>query len=162
MVVTFSYLAVYSDFKDLISQILLEVLMMSSQSNIHNPFASLTATSQPIAAAKSPNHRLTLVQPPSQGDSPIGPSAGSFGASSLSRQVPGTFTQCCVLLWLTFHRQREALSWLRFHFSLYCDWSVVSVLVWVCFDHTCFKVLLPNYFCHWSSCQYYPQSIWVW
>lgn len=88
MVVTFSYLAVYSDFKDLISQILLEVLMMSSQSNIHNPFASLTATSQPIAAAKSPDHRLTLVQPPSQGDSPIGPSAGSFGASSLSRQVP--------------------------------------------------------------------------
>ncbi|XP_037540843.1 ubiquitin conjugation factor E4 B isoform X3 [Nematolebias whitei] len=75
---------VYTDFKDLISQILLEVLMMSSQSNIHNPFASLTATSQPIAAAKSPNHHLTLVQPPSQGDSPVGPSAGSFGASSLS------------------------------------------------------------------------------
>ncbi|XP_017273315.1 ubiquitin conjugation factor E4 B isoform X2 [Kryptolebias marmoratus] len=75
---------VYSDFKDFISQILMEVLMMSSQSNIHNPFASLTATSQPIAAAKSSDHRLTLVQPPSQGDSPMGPSAGSFGASSLS------------------------------------------------------------------------------
>uniref|UniRef100_A0A1A7YJG2 Ubiquitin conjugation factor E4 B n=1 Tax=Iconisemion striatum TaxID=60296 RepID=A0A1A7YJG2_9TELE len=75
---------VYSDFKDLISQILVEVLMMSSQSNIHNPFASLTATSQPIATAKSPDHRLTLVQPSSQGGSPMGPGAGSFGASSLS------------------------------------------------------------------------------
>uniref|UniRef100_A0A672ZJZ5 Ubiquitin conjugation factor E4 B n=1 Tax=Sphaeramia orbicularis TaxID=375764 RepID=A0A672ZJZ5_9TELE len=79
---------VYSDFKDLIGQILMEVLMMSTQSRVHNPFASLTATSQPIAAAKSPDHRLTLVQPSSQGGSPMGPSAGSFGASSLSRQVP--------------------------------------------------------------------------
>ncbi|KAM9752040.1 ubiquitin conjugation factor E4 B isoform 2-T2 [Menidia menidia] len=75
---------VHSDFKDLISQILMEVLMMSSQSHVHNPFASLTATSQPIAAAKSPDHRLTLVQPSSQGGSPMGPNAGSFGASSLS------------------------------------------------------------------------------
>uniref|UniRef100_A0A8C6MMH5 Ubiquitin conjugation factor E4 B n=1 Tax=Nothobranchius furzeri TaxID=105023 RepID=A0A8C6MMH5_NOTFU len=75
---------VYSDFKDLISQILVEVLMMSSQSNVHNPFASLTATSQPIATAKSPDHRLTLVQLSSQGGSPMGPSAGSFGASSLT------------------------------------------------------------------------------
>uniref|UniRef100_A0A672ICS7 Ubiquitin conjugation factor E4 B n=1 Tax=Salarias fasciatus TaxID=181472 RepID=A0A672ICS7_SALFA len=74
----------YSDFKDLIGQILMEVLMMSTQSRVHNPFASLTATSQPIAAAKSPDHRLTLVQPSSQGGSPMGPSAGSFGASSLS------------------------------------------------------------------------------
>lgn len=79
---------VYSDFKDLIGQILMEVLMMSTQSRVHNPFASLTATSQPIAAAKSPDHHLTLVQPSSQGGSPMGPSAGSFGASSLSRQVP--------------------------------------------------------------------------
>jgi len=78
---------VYSDFKDLIGQILMEVLMMSSHSRVQNPFASLTATSQPIAAAKSPDHRLTLVQPSSQGGSPMGPSAGSFGASSLSRQV---------------------------------------------------------------------------
>lgn len=75
---------VYSDFKDLIGQILMEVLMMSTQSRIHNPFASLTATSQPIAAAKSPDHRLTLVQPSSQGSSPMAPCAGSFGASSLS------------------------------------------------------------------------------
>lgn len=79
---------VYSDFKDLIGQILMEVLMMSTPSRVHNPFASLTATSQPIAAAKSPDHRLTLVQPSSLGGSPMGPSAGSFGASSLSRQVP--------------------------------------------------------------------------
>uniref|UniRef100_A0A8D3B6B7 Ubiquitin conjugation factor E4 B n=1 Tax=Scophthalmus maximus TaxID=52904 RepID=A0A8D3B6B7_SCOMX len=78
----------YSDFKDLIGQILMEVLMMSTQSRVHNPFASLTATSQPIAAAKSPDHRLTLVHPSSQGGSPMGPGAGSFGASSLSRQVP--------------------------------------------------------------------------
>ncbi|KAI9530903.1 Ubiquitin conjugation factor E4 B [Dissostichus eleginoides] len=75
---------VYSDFKDLIGQILMEVLMMSSHSRVQNPFASLTATSQPISAAKSPDHRLTLVQPSSQGGSPMGPSAGSFGASSLS------------------------------------------------------------------------------
>ncbi|KAF7667307.1 hypothetical protein LDENG_00066140 [Lucifuga dentata] len=75
---------VYSDFKDLIGQILMEVLMMSTQSRVYNPFASLTATSQPITAAKSPDHRLTLVQPSSQGGSPMAPSAGSFGASSLS------------------------------------------------------------------------------
>ncbi|XP_054633007.1 ubiquitin conjugation factor E4 B isoform X3 [Dunckerocampus dactyliophorus] len=75
---------VYSDFKDLISQILMEVLMMSTQSPLHNPFASLTATSQPIAAAKSPDRHLTLVQPSSQGGSPMGPGTGSFGASSLS------------------------------------------------------------------------------
>lgn len=86
-IVFFSRL-VYSDFKDLIGQILMEVLMMSTQSRVNNPFASLTATSQPIAAAKSPDHRLTLVQPSSQGGSPMGPGAGSFGASSLSRQVP--------------------------------------------------------------------------
>ncbi|XP_071203119.1 ubiquitin conjugation factor E4 B-like isoform X2 [Salvelinus alpinus] len=75
---------VYSDFKDLIGQILMEVLMMSTMSHIHNPFGSLTATSQPIAAAKSPDHHLTLVQPSSQGGSPMATSAGSFGASSLS------------------------------------------------------------------------------
>ncbi|XP_053704272.1 ubiquitin conjugation factor E4 B isoform X2 [Synchiropus splendidus] len=74
---------VYSDFKDLIGQILMEVLL-STQSRVHNPFASLTATSQPITAAKAPEHRLTLVQPPSQSGSPMGPGAGSFGASSLS------------------------------------------------------------------------------
>ncbi|XP_031659498.1 ubiquitin conjugation factor E4 B-like isoform X2 [Oncorhynchus kisutch] len=75
---------VYSDFKDLIGQILMEVLMMSSMSHIHNPFASLTATSQPIAAAKSPDRHLTLVQPSSQGGSPMATCASSFGASSLS------------------------------------------------------------------------------
>ncbi|XP_045063053.1 ubiquitin conjugation factor E4 B isoform X3 [Coregonus clupeaformis] len=75
---------VFSDFKDLIGQILMEVLLMSTQSHVHNPFASLTATSQPIAAAKSLDHHLTLVQPSSQGGSPMAPCAGSFGASSLS------------------------------------------------------------------------------
>lgn len=80
--------AVYSDFKDLIGQILMEVLMMSTHSRIHNPFASLTATSEPIAAARSPDHRVTLAQPSSHGGSPMGPGSGSFGASSLSRQVP--------------------------------------------------------------------------
>ncbi|CAB1329719.1 unnamed protein product [Coregonus sp. 'balchen'] len=74
---------VFSDFKDLIGQILMEVLLMSTQSHVHNPFASLTATSQPIAAAKSLDHHLTLVQPSSQGGSPMAPCAGSFGASSL-------------------------------------------------------------------------------
>uniref|UniRef100_A0A8C8C7X8 Ubiquitin conjugation factor E4 B n=1 Tax=Oncorhynchus tshawytscha TaxID=74940 RepID=A0A8C8C7X8_ONCTS len=75
---------VYPDFKDLIGQILMEVLMMSSMSHIHNPFASLTATSQPIAAAKSADRHLTLVQPSSQGGSPMATCASSFGASSLS------------------------------------------------------------------------------
>ncbi|KAJ3586663.1 hypothetical protein NHX12_013059 [Muraenolepis orangiensis] len=79
---------VYSDFKDLIGQILMESLLLSRQSRVHNPFSSLTATSQPIAAAKSPDHRLTLIPPSSQGSSPMAPCAGSFGASSLSRQVP--------------------------------------------------------------------------
>ncbi|KAJ8016600.1 hypothetical protein DPEC_G00008920 [Dallia pectoralis] len=75
---------VYSDFKDLIGQILMEVLRMPSHSHVNNPFASLTATSQPITAAKTSDHHLTLVQPSSQGSSPMAPSAGSFGSSSLS------------------------------------------------------------------------------
>uniref|UniRef100_H3DCI3 Ubiquitin conjugation factor E4 B n=1 Tax=Tetraodon nigroviridis TaxID=99883 RepID=H3DCI3_TETNG len=76
--------AVFSDFKDLIGQILMEVLMMSTHLRIHNPFASLTATSEPIATARSPDHRMTLAQPSSHGGSPMGPGLGSFGASSLS------------------------------------------------------------------------------
>lgn len=75
---------VFSDFKDLIGQILMEVLTMSTQSRVHNPFASLTATSRPIAAAKSPDRRLTLVPPPNQDGSPMTPCAESLGASSLS------------------------------------------------------------------------------
>ncbi|XP_056128765.1 ubiquitin conjugation factor E4 B [Lampris incognitus] len=75
---------VYADFKDLIGQILMEVLMMSTQSRDHNPFASLTATSQPISAAKSNDNHLILMQPSSQASSPMAPCAGSFGASSLS------------------------------------------------------------------------------
>lgn len=75
---------VYSDFKDLIGQILMEALMMSTRTRDCNPFASLTATSQPITAARSPNRHLTLVPPSSQSDSPMMPCAGSFGASSLS------------------------------------------------------------------------------
>ncbi|KAG9353174.1 hypothetical protein JZ751_017750 [Albula glossodonta] len=81
---------VYADFKDLIGQILMEVLMMSTQSRDDNPFASLTATSQPITAAKSPDRHLTLVPPSSQGSSPMFASGGSFGASSLSRQALST------------------------------------------------------------------------
>ncbi|XP_067302049.1 ubiquitin conjugation factor E4 B isoform X2 [Pseudorasbora parva] len=75
---------VYSDFKDLIGQILMEALMMSTRSRDCNPFASLTATSQPITAARSPDHHLTLIPPSSQSGSPMIPCAGSFGASSLS------------------------------------------------------------------------------
>ncbi|XP_036802671.1 ubiquitin conjugation factor E4 B isoform X3 [Oncorhynchus mykiss] len=89
---------VYSDFKDLIGQILMEVLMMSSMSHIHNPFASLTATSQPIAAAKSPDRHLTLVQLSSQGGSPMATCASSFGASSLSSlgvSAEGIDSQSC-------------------------------------------------------------------
>ncbi|XP_033898584.2 ubiquitin conjugation factor E4 B-like isoform X3 [Acipenser ruthenus] len=77
--------AVCSDFKDLIGQILMEVLMMSTQAREDNPFASLTATSQPIAAAaKSPDRHLVLNPSSSQGTSPMLTNLGSFGASSLS------------------------------------------------------------------------------
>ncbi|XP_058858586.1 ubiquitin conjugation factor E4 B-like isoform X1 [Acipenser ruthenus] len=77
--------AVCSDFKDLIGQILMEVLMMSTQAREDNPFASLTATSQPIAAAaKSPERHLVLNPSSSQGTSPMLTNVGSFGASSLS------------------------------------------------------------------------------
>ncbi|XP_028016797.2 ubiquitin conjugation factor E4 B isoform X2 [Eptesicus fuscus] len=76
---------VFSDFKDLIGQILMEVLMMSTQTRDENPFASLTATSQPIAAAaRSPDRNLTLNTGSGPGTSPMFCSVGSFGASSLS------------------------------------------------------------------------------
>ncbi|XP_039611579.1 ubiquitin conjugation factor E4 B isoform X2 [Polypterus senegalus] len=76
---------VYCDFKDLIGQILMEVLMMSTQSRDNNPFASLTATSQPIAAlAKSPDRHLVLNPLSSQGSSPVFSNPGLIGASSLS------------------------------------------------------------------------------
>nr|XP_056721613.1 ubiquitin conjugation factor E4 B [Euleptes europaea] len=76
---------VFSDFKDLIGQILMEVLMMSTQSREENPFASLTATSQPIAAAaRSPDRNLVLNAGSNPGTSPIFCNVGSFGSSSLS------------------------------------------------------------------------------
>nr|XP_033777401.1 ubiquitin conjugation factor E4 B isoform X1 [Geotrypetes seraphini] len=76
---------VFSSFKDLISQILMEVLMMSTQSRDENPFSSLTATSQPIAATvRSGDRTLTLNPASSLGTSPMLCNVGSFGASSLS------------------------------------------------------------------------------
>ncbi|XP_027643218.1 ubiquitin conjugation factor E4 B isoform X2 [Falco biarmicus] len=76
---------VFSDFKDLIGQILMEVLMMSTQSRDENPFASLTATSQPIAAAaRSPDRSLMLNMGSNPGNSPVFCNVGSFGSSSLS------------------------------------------------------------------------------
>uniref|UniRef100_A0A2K6FQK0 Ubiquitin conjugation factor E4 n=1 Tax=Propithecus coquereli TaxID=379532 RepID=A0A2K6FQK0_PROCO len=76
---------VFSDFKDLVGQILMEVLMMSTQTRDENPFASLTATSQPIAAAaRSPDRNLILNTGSNPGTSPMFCSVGSFGASSLS------------------------------------------------------------------------------
>ncbi|XP_064137329.1 ubiquitin conjugation factor E4 B isoform X4 [Loxodonta africana] len=76
---------VFSDFKDLIGQILMEVLMMSTQTRDENPFASLTATSQPIAAAaRSPDRNLMLNTGSNPGTSPMFCSVGSFSASSLS------------------------------------------------------------------------------
>ncbi|XP_018408132.1 PREDICTED: ubiquitin conjugation factor E4 B isoform X3 [Nanorana parkeri] len=75
---------VYSNFKDLIGQILMEVLMMSTQSKDDNPFASLTATSQPIATTRLPERTLTLNSATSLGTSPMLCNTGSFGASTLS------------------------------------------------------------------------------
>ncbi|KAG8434802.1 hypothetical protein GDO86_012957 [Hymenochirus boettgeri] len=43
---------VYSNFKDLIGQILMEVLMMYTHSKVDNPFLSLTATSNPISVTQ--------------------------------------------------------------------------------------------------------------
>uniref|UniRef100_A0A8C0IXQ2 Ubiquitin conjugation factor E4 B n=1 Tax=Chelonoidis abingdonii TaxID=106734 RepID=A0A8C0IXQ2_CHEAB len=76
---------VFSDFKDLIGQILMEVLMMSTHSRDENPFASLTATSQPIAAAaRSPDRNLIPNTGSNPGTSPLFCNVGSFGSSSLS------------------------------------------------------------------------------
>ncbi|XP_032904000.1 ubiquitin conjugation factor E4 B isoform X6 [Amblyraja radiata] len=84
---------VFTDWKDLIGQILMEVLMLSTQMPEDNPFASLTATSQPIAAAaRSPDRSLPLIPLSSQGTSPMFCSPGSFGASSLSSV--GTIGTC--------------------------------------------------------------------
>ncbi|XP_073459642.1 ubiquitin conjugation factor E4 B [Aquarana catesbeiana] len=75
---------VFSNFKDLIGQILMEVLMMSTQSKDDNPFASLTATSQPIATTRLPERTLTLNSGSSLGTSPMFCNTGSFGAGSIS------------------------------------------------------------------------------
>ncbi|XP_072283184.1 ubiquitin conjugation factor E4 B isoform X3 [Pyxicephalus adspersus] len=81
---------VFSNFKDLIGQILMEVLMMSTQSKDDNPFASLTATSQPIATTRLPEKTLTLNSGSSLGTSPMFCSSGSFGASSVSSGTSST------------------------------------------------------------------------
>ncbi|XP_071623443.1 ubiquitin conjugation factor E4 B isoform X4 [Heliangelus exortis] len=84
---------VFSDFKDLIGQILMEVLMMSTQSRDENPFASLTATSQPIAAAaRSPDRSLILNMGSNPGSSPMFCNVGSFGSSSLSSIYENPFS----------------------------------------------------------------------
>ncbi|XP_062449385.1 ubiquitin conjugation factor E4 B isoform X4 [Rhea pennata] len=84
---------VFSDFKDLIGQILMEVLMMSTQSRDENPFASLTATSQPIAAAaRSPDRSLILNTGSNPGTSPMFCNVGSFGSSSLSSIYDNPFS----------------------------------------------------------------------
>ncbi|XP_013929707.1 PREDICTED: ubiquitin conjugation factor E4 B-like, partial [Thamnophis sirtalis] len=63
----------------------MEVLMMSTHSREENPFASLTATSQPIAAAaRSPDRNLVLNTGSNPGTSPVFCNVGSFGSSSLS------------------------------------------------------------------------------
>ncbi|OBS75452.1 hypothetical protein A6R68_13979 [Neotoma lepida] len=84
---------VFSDFKDLIGQILMEVLMMSTQTRDENPFASLTATSQPIAtAARSPDRNLMLNTGSNSGTSPMFCNLGSFSASSLSSMYDNPFS----------------------------------------------------------------------
>ncbi|XP_075459667.1 ubiquitin conjugation factor E4 B isoform X2 [Ascaphus truei] len=75
---------VYSNFKDLIGQILMEVLMMSTQSKDDNPFASLTATSQPIATTRIPDRSLMLNSASNPGTSPMFCNSGTFSAGSVS------------------------------------------------------------------------------
>ncbi|XP_040286717.1 ubiquitin conjugation factor E4 B isoform X1 [Bufo bufo] len=81
---------VYSNFKDLIGQILMEVLMMSTQSKDDNPFASLTATSQPIATTRAPEKTLLLNSGSTPGTSPMFCNSGSLGASPLSSGTSST------------------------------------------------------------------------
>ncbi|XP_040182344.1 ubiquitin conjugation factor E4 B isoform X1 [Rana temporaria] len=81
---------VFSNFKDLIGQILMEVLMMSTQSKDDNPFASLTATSQPIATTRLPERTLTLNSGSSLSTSPMFCNTGSFGAGSVSSGTSST------------------------------------------------------------------------
>ncbi|KAM8926937.1 ubiquitin conjugation factor E4 B [Pelodytes ibericus] len=81
---------VYSSFKDLIGQVLMEVLMMSTQSKDDNPFASLTATSQPIAAPWLPERTLVLNSGSNPGTSPMFCNASSLGAASLSSGTSST------------------------------------------------------------------------
>ncbi|XP_053547130.1 ubiquitin conjugation factor E4 B [Bombina bombina] len=75
---------VFSNFKDLIGQILMEVLMISTQTKDDNPFASLTATSQPIAATRIPDRSLMLNSASNPGTSPMFYNTVSFSSSSVS------------------------------------------------------------------------------
>ncbi|XP_075459669.1 ubiquitin conjugation factor E4 B isoform X4 [Ascaphus truei] len=81
---------VYSNFKDLIGQILMEVLMMSTQSKDDNPFASLTATSQPIATTRIPDRSLMLNSASNPGTSPMFCNSGTFSAGSVSSGTSST------------------------------------------------------------------------
>ncbi|KAG9482479.1 hypothetical protein GDO78_011259 [Eleutherodactylus coqui] len=68
----------------------MEVLMISTQSKDDNPFASLTATSQPIATTRIPEKTLLLNSGSTPGTSPMFCNSGSFGASSLSSGTSST------------------------------------------------------------------------
>ncbi|MFT7798460.1 ubiquitin conjugation factor E4 B-like [Arapaima gigas] len=98
---------VFSDIKDLIGQILMEVLMMSTQCRDNNPFSSLTATSLPIIAAKSPDRPLSLAPPSGQAGSPMLGPLGSFGPSSP-----------CSLYGYSPHSQALNTSWMYSPFQL--------------------------------------------
>uniref|UniRef100_A0A8C9SB94 Ubiquitin conjugation factor E4 B n=1 Tax=Scleropages formosus TaxID=113540 RepID=A0A8C9SB94_SCLFO len=100
---------VFSDIKDLIGQILMEVLMMSSQCRENNPFASLTATSLPIVAARSPDRHLSLVPPSGQACNPMLGPVGSFGSSSPCRSV-SFYDNPLSLLFFTLSDQSEDSS----------------------------------------------------
>uniref|UniRef100_A0A6I8QAV5 Ubiquitin conjugation factor E4 B n=1 Tax=Xenopus tropicalis TaxID=8364 RepID=A0A6I8QAV5_XENTR len=102
---------VYSNYKDLISQILMEVLMMSTHSKDDNPFASLTATSQPITVAQIPNRSLMLNSASKPDTSPMFCNSGSFSASSLSSATSST-ESCADHFTIETCKETEMLNYL--------------------------------------------------
>ncbi|XP_017951322.1 ubiquitin conjugation factor E4 B isoform X3 [Xenopus tropicalis] len=139
---------VYSNYKDLISQILMEVLMMSTHSKDDNPFASLTATSQPITVAQIPNRSLMLNSASKPDTSPMFCNSGSFSASSLS----STYDSHMSLLSLTCPDEAEGSSDEENHeeeFSCVQFGSSATSSTESCADHftieTCKETEMLNY-----------------
>ncbi|XP_018081118.1 ubiquitin conjugation factor E4 B isoform X1 [Xenopus laevis] len=102
---------VYSNYKDLIGQILMEVLMMSTHYKDDNPFASLTATLQPITVTQIPNRSLILNSASKPDTSSLFCNSGSFSASSLSSATSST-ESCADHFTIETCKETEMLNYL--------------------------------------------------